>query len=47
MEMGLLNSVILQARPRSWDDYSSIMMPEKENNLKCNRSSVIGLKYYI
>lgn len=39
--MGLLNSVILQARPRSWDYSSCIMMSEKEHNLKCNRSEIL------
>lgn len=41
--MGLLNSVILQARPWSWDCSSCIMMPEKENKLKCNRSEILHI----
>lgn len=41
MEMGLLNSVLLQAKTGSWDSSSCIMMSEKKI------SSVIGLKYYI
>lgn len=39
--MGLLNSVLLQAKTGSWDSSSCIMMSEKKI------SSVIGLKYYI
>lgn len=39
MEMGLLNSVLLQAKTGSWDYSSCIMMSEK--NLKYNRSEML------
>lgn len=40
--MGLLNSVLLQAKTGSWDSSSCIMMSEKKN-LKCNRSEILHI----